>query len=167
MPQHVATTKSARGNRRSRRGVEYSRGGRVAAVGPMSSSDPVCCCPAKMPIRFTCAYCNQKLSVGSRKAGQQALCPKCQRTVKIPAALSEPSARESLRPATDDSPVAGPSADGQSSLKQQDEISTCGLPTPSFGCRVLAHRLAMCSYSHMGVNKTVWAIHCHRGAPKF
>jgi hypothetical protein len=37
-----------------------------------------------MPIRFTCPHCHQKLSVGQRKAGAAAECPRCKRALTIP-----------------------------------------------------------------------------------
>ena len=37
-----------------------------------------------MPIQFTCEHCSQKLNVGSRRAGQAVLCPKCQATIRVP-----------------------------------------------------------------------------------
>src|SRR5262245_53966413 len=37
-----------------------------------------------MPIRFTCPHCHQKLSVGQRKAGTTAECPRCKRELTIP-----------------------------------------------------------------------------------
>src|SRR5687768_9901740 len=38
-----------------------------------------------MPIRFACPHCQQKLSVSSRKAGTTADCPRCKRSIAIPA----------------------------------------------------------------------------------
>src|SRR5262245_49842038 len=37
-----------------------------------------------MPVRFSCPHCRQKLSVSSRKAGREANCPRCARTLTIP-----------------------------------------------------------------------------------
>lgn len=37
-----------------------------------------------MPIRFTCHHCQQRLSVGSRKAGQEVHCPNCRRALVVP-----------------------------------------------------------------------------------
>ena len=37
-----------------------------------------------MPIRFACEHCGQRLSVGSKKAGARAKCPKCKEKVTIP-----------------------------------------------------------------------------------
>lgn len=38
-----------------------------------------------MPIRFACPHCRQKLSVSTRRAGQQADCPRCKASIAIPA----------------------------------------------------------------------------------
>ncbi len=37
-----------------------------------------------MPIRFRCDHCQQRLSVGSKKAGSVVLCPKCENRVVVP-----------------------------------------------------------------------------------
>ena len=37
-----------------------------------------------MPIRFACTNCRQPLAIGSRKAGSQIICPKCQAEVTVP-----------------------------------------------------------------------------------
>jgi hypothetical protein len=37
-----------------------------------------------MPIRFACPHCRQKLSVSTRRAGQQADCPRCKASIEIP-----------------------------------------------------------------------------------
>jgi hypothetical protein len=38
----------------------------------------------RMPIRFACTNCRQPLAIGSRKAGSQIICPKCQAEVTVP-----------------------------------------------------------------------------------
>src|SRR5205823_15025932 len=45
---------------------------------------------AVMPIRFACPHCHQKLSVGARKAGMTADCPRCKRVLTVPPAPPEP-----------------------------------------------------------------------------
>jgi phage FluMu protein Com len=37
-----------------------------------------------MPIRFACEHCNSTLSVSSRKAGHQVMCPKCRQPTPVP-----------------------------------------------------------------------------------
>jgi len=45
-----------------------------------------------MPIRFRCAYCNQLMGIGRRKAGTIVRCPRCAGEVIVPAAQAVPSA---------------------------------------------------------------------------
>ena len=55
-----------------------------------------------MPIRFSCTTCGQRLSVGERKAGERATCPKCKTALLIPAQsvpLPENPTNGSLPPA--------------------------------------------------------------------
>ena len=37
-----------------------------------------------MPIRFVCHHCGQKLTVGRRRGGTKADCPKCHQTIRVP-----------------------------------------------------------------------------------
>src|SRR5262245_19501502 len=41
-----------------------------------------------MPIRFFCIRCGQRLSIGTRKAGQATACPKCAAEVTVPHPLA-------------------------------------------------------------------------------
>jgi len=65
-----------------------------------------------MPIRFACPHCRQKLSVSSRKAGLTADCPRCQRTLTIPALPAEEPTAElakfaaAVEPAAAELPLA-------------------------------------------------------------
>lgn len=64
-----------------------------------------------MPIRFHCPNCNQRLSVGSRKAGTSATCPKCAETLCVPASDShvgvpEPTSEEKSDPQAGDSAIS-------------------------------------------------------------
>ena len=43
-----------------------------------------------MPIQFACPECRQRLSIGSRKAGTEILCPKCKAPTLVPQ-QSEPA----------------------------------------------------------------------------
>ena len=45
-----------------------------------------------MPIRFACEHCESTLSVSSRKAGHQVMCPKCRQQTPVPLASLEPAA---------------------------------------------------------------------------
>ncbi|ADB17701.1 hypothetical protein Psta_3036 [Pirellula staleyi DSM 6068] len=53
-----------------------------------------------MPIRFACPKCSQKLSVSSRKAGSEAVCPRCKTTIAIPAEEAPAAAPASAQVAT-------------------------------------------------------------------
>jgi hypothetical protein len=68
-----------------------------------------------MPIRFACPYCQQKLSVSSRKAGLPADCPRCRRVLTIP----QPP------PETEREPALAPVA-----AVAEDEIAAAPLPGP-------------------------------------
>lgn len=46
-----------------------------------------------MPIRFSCTHCQQRLSVGSRRAGTQVRCPKCLESVNVPSSDGLPAAK--------------------------------------------------------------------------
>lgn len=64
-----------------------------------------------MPIHFACEHCNQRLSVGSKKAGTQSRCPKCERTILVPGDREFGGHHEDPPPATmndsdDDNPYA-------------------------------------------------------------
>jgi phage FluMu protein Com len=37
-----------------------------------------------MPLRFHCSHCRQRLSVSSRKRGQEVKCPRCRRVIQVP-----------------------------------------------------------------------------------
>ncbi|WP_254512946.1 hypothetical protein [Anatilimnocola floriformis] len=37
-----------------------------------------------MPIRFVCHHCGQKLTVGRRRGGSKADCPRCHQTIRVP-----------------------------------------------------------------------------------
>src|SRR5207248_4663158 len=64
----------------------------------LNAPDALVCAPTEkcrvppMPIRFRCAYCNQLMGIGRRKAGTIVRCPKCAGEVIVPAAQSVPSA---------------------------------------------------------------------------
>ena len=45
-----------------------------------------------MPIRFRCAYCNQLMGIGRRKAGAIVRCPRCAGEVIVPAEQQTPAA---------------------------------------------------------------------------
>jgi hypothetical protein len=45
-----------------------------------------------MPIRFRCAYCNQLMGIGRRKAGAVVRCPRCAGEVIVPAEHEGPAA---------------------------------------------------------------------------
>jgi len=45
-----------------------------------------------MPIRFRCAYCNQLMGIGRRKAGTIIRCPRCAGEVIVPAEQPAPAA---------------------------------------------------------------------------
>jgi DNA-directed RNA polymerase subunit RPC12/RpoP len=47
-----------------------------------------------MPIRFRCAYCNQLMGIGRRKAGTIVRCPRCAGEVIVPAAQPVPAGSE-------------------------------------------------------------------------
>ncbi len=57
-----------------------------------------------MPIRFLCSNCHQRLSVTTRKAGQEVKCPICRRAVRVPeresAANDADAASETPQPPT-------------------------------------------------------------------
>lgn len=54
--------------------------------------------PAKdcMPIRFRCEHCQQRLSVGSKKAGAVVLCPKCNNKIVVPSETPTEEARPAV-----------------------------------------------------------------------
>lgn len=52
-----------------------------------------------MPIRFACEHCGAHLRVSSRKAGTSAKCPRCAKTLTIPAAPQTPPADAAVPPA--------------------------------------------------------------------
>ncbi|QDU26295.1 hypothetical protein ETAA8_13730 [Anatilimnocola aggregata] len=73
-----------------------------------------------MPIRFACQHCDQKLSVGSQKAGTKANCPRCKEAVRVPgvAARQERVTAQSMlvmagKPEPLDEPIAPPLVGGQ------------------------------------------------------
>jgi len=59
-----------------------------------------------MPIRFHCPKCNQRLSVGSRKAGTEATCPKCAAKLRVPTPEVAPESSENVTAQLDDTGVA-------------------------------------------------------------
>jgi hypothetical protein len=44
-----------------------------------------------MPIRFRCPFCNQRLGIGSRKAGTVVSCPTCHGQVTVPRPQDQPA----------------------------------------------------------------------------
>jgi hypothetical protein len=50
-----------------------------------------------MPIRFRCPYCNQRLGIGSRKAGTVVDCPTCHGQVTVPQS-EDPGGASAQRP---------------------------------------------------------------------
>jgi hypothetical protein len=52
-----------------------------------------------MPIRFRCPFCNQRLGIGSRKAGTVVSCPTCHGQVTVPSSVSPPAAAAGQQPA--------------------------------------------------------------------
>ena len=44
-----------------------------------------------MPVRFRCAYCQQLMGIGRRKAGAIVRCPRCAGEVIVPAELDRPA----------------------------------------------------------------------------
>jgi hypothetical protein len=64
-----------------------------------------------MPIKFPCENCGQVLSVGSRKAGRRAKCPKCAQPLVVPEAdraAAQMAQRRSQREAVDDEQEGDP-----------------------------------------------------------
>lgn len=59
-----------------------------------------------MPIRFHCPNCNQRLSVGARKAGTEATCPKCAKTLLVPASETNPEAEATPQSQPTDSGIS-------------------------------------------------------------
>ena len=56
-----------------------------------------------MPIQFSCEACKKLIEVDDELAGQLALCPYCQATVRVP-----PETQEAAQPAPEPAPQAGP-----------------------------------------------------------
>jgi len=56
-----------------------------------------------MPIRFRCAYCNQLMGIGRRKAGTVVRCPSCAGEVIVPApyGVQEPGHDQPASPGAD------------------------------------------------------------------
>jgi hypothetical protein len=52
-----------------------------------------------MPIRFRCPFCNQRLGIGSRKAGTVVSCPTCHGQVTVPPAEGPPAGASPQRSA--------------------------------------------------------------------
>jgi hypothetical protein len=79
----------------------------------------------RMPIRFACPRCRQKLSVSTRKAGTTADCPRCKASIQIPEPESAPSP-ESPQPgrAVRSFLVASPPAGGDDERAGQGSTAT-------------------------------------------
>src|SRR5262245_28519420 len=81
-----------------------------------------------MPIRFTCPHCHQKLSVGQRKAGTTAECPRCKRALTIPlvpasaSVRGQPSAVQAASAAPTNASAA-PSGEAAVFLPEADEFA--------------------------------------------
>jgi hypothetical protein len=75
-----------------------------------------------MPIRFPCPHCRQKLSIGSKRAGMTATCPRCKSELTVP--KIDPVASAADRAANPAAPaaegIAPPSAD---SLQDDDPFA--------------------------------------------
>lgn len=51
-----------------------------------------------MSIRFSCTTCGQRLSVGTHRAGQKSICPKCKTTLLIPQSSGEAATQVATKP---------------------------------------------------------------------
>ncbi|MBW3597998.1 MAG: hypothetical protein KY475_12065 [Planctomycetes bacterium] len=80
-----------------------------------------------MPVRFRCEHCQQRLSVGSKKAGAVVSCPQCKNKVTVPA--EEPSAQP---PAPAEAFSAAPPTDAGPSTAVGEEPATPDEDYPEF-----------------------------------
>jgi phage FluMu protein Com len=73
-----------------------------------------------MPFRFYCTHCRQRLSVSSRKRGQEVKCPRCRRVTKVPD--REQSTEDESKEATQEENVPLPSVSTPDELVYADEV---------------------------------------------
>jgi len=94
-----------------------------------------------MPIRFRCAYCNQLLSIATRKAGTVIKCPTCAGKVVVPGieTLASVSSGQDLAvngsglPEVDPSDDSTEEAQAKSEVKGEAKIPSAGEAVPPPG----------------------------------
>lgn len=91
-----------------------------------------------MPIRFACEHCDSTLSVSSRKAGHQVMCPKCRQQTPVPLPAREPAAvaateksSPSIAPPPPRSDAAAPDSEPQPSVAIGPPSSESNATPPS------------------------------------
>lgn len=84
-----------------------------------------------MPIRFPCPECQQRLSVASQKAGREVRCPRCRRTVRVPA-VPNPSVAHELATITEvlPTPHTDSNPDQETELVYADAPAASAAATP-------------------------------------